>query len=361
MTSTDRITSPIDFPGHREHDIDPPRSSNGPRPLTGAINVGGPPNHTDPPDATAVDGGGDEAPAPIRNPPTTNRSSYQSVGEVSGRSLSEAVYWLALSVIAGADVAAFYQVVAVVNPTGQGWLIWLLVAGFTVASLTLAHFAGRGPRVPAAARGGARRSMVFALAGPWLALGLVAFIVRGIKASSTSASTAEAAALASKQQLAAAVMFLVLYLASGFITFFGVYLTRNPLRVAYRRALRAHRQTLKRLAMTQPPYERAIQVRRLHARNRAREPMNFNAARDQRLAFADELKRYSAARMAILLKTPSTTDGMTLPDRLPLAYPEPEPAPEPDPEPQPEPERHGDAVPESPTGAAEDPSEKAEP
>jgi hypothetical protein len=126
-----------------------------------------------------------------------------------------------------------------------------------------------------------------------------------------------------KQDLAAAIMFLALYIASGAITAFGVYLTRNPLRVAYRRALRAHRRALKRLAVTQPPYERAIQVYRLHARNRDREPMNFEAASAQRLAFADELKRYSAARMAVLLKSPSTTDGMTLPDRLPLRVPRP--------------------------------------
>jgi hypothetical protein len=253
---------------------------------------------------------------------------YQDASEVSGRSLAEAGHWLALLVIAGADVAAFYQVVGVVNPTGEAWIIWLLVAGFTSASLALAHFAGRLFRDFMADHGGASLWMVIALAALWLMLGITAFYVRGINSGTATAATAQAAEVQAQQQFAAALMFLVLYLASGLIAFFGVYLTRNPLRVAYRRSLRAHQKALKRLAVTQPPFERAIRVIQLHARNREREPMNFSAAMAQRMAFADEMKRYSAAQMAIMLKTPPTTDAMTLPDRLPLLYPAQEPVSE---------------------------------
>jgi heme/copper-type cytochrome/quinol oxidase subunit 2 len=316
-----------DIPSAREPDLDNHRPSRiaepGPTPPSAAADVVEPP-HQSGAGGSAVGGEAGESPVPRK------RHGYQDAGEVSGRPVAEAGYWLALLVIAGADLAAFYQVVGVVNPTGQWWLIWLLVAGFTAGSLTLAHFAGRVARDRTAGHGAANWWMVIGLAAPWLILGIIAFFVRGIKASSATAATAEEAEILSKQELAAAIMFLVLYIASGVITFFGVYLTRNPLRVAYRRALRAHRKALKRLAVTQPPYERAVQVVKLHARNRKREPMNFAAASAQRMAFADELKRYSAARMAILLKSPSTTDGMTLPDRRPLHVPKPEPVPETD-------------------------------
>jgi hypothetical protein len=62
-----------------------------------------------------------------------------------------------------------------------------------------------------------------------------------------------------------------------------------------------------------------VQVYRQRARSRAREEANWQAAREQRLAHADELKRYAAVLIAAHLQDPSVTDAMTLPDRRPIA------------------------------------------
>ena len=100
---------------------------------------------------------------------------------------------------------------------------------------------------------------------------------------------------------------------------FGAYFSRNPLRSGYRQAMRAHSKALGRLSRSQPPYERALQVYRQRARVRAREEANWQAARELRLAQADELKRYAAVLIAAHLQDPSVTDAMTLPDRRPIA------------------------------------------
>jgi hypothetical protein len=93
--------------------------------------------------------------------------------------------------------------------------------------------------------------------------------------------------------------------------------------VAYRRALHAYERATRRLARSQPSYERALQVLRQHARTAHREEANYQAAVAQRLAFAGELKRQAAILIAAHLKDPAATDGMTLPDRVPMPLPPP--------------------------------------
>lgn len=254
----------------------------------------------------------------------TKPDSYRAVGEAAGRPASELGYWLALAVTAGADVAAFNQIVSLVMSDQSATIVALMVAGFTACSLTLAHFAGRLARDVAAGYGGANRTQVWMLVVPWAVLGLGAFGVRLTAAfSGTPDLGVQVFGGLSPQakHATAAFMFLVLYVASGAVAGFGVYLTRNPKRVAYRRALAAYERAVRRLARSQPPYERAIQVLRQHARSALREEANFQAALAQRLAFAGELKRYAAVLIAAQAKDPSVTDGMTLPDRVPMAPP----------------------------------------
>ena len=139
------------------------------------------------------------------------RRSYEDPAEVSGRSPGELIYVLALAVAAGADLAAFHQIVAIVLSTEQQWLVWLMVAGFTACALTLAHFAGRVARDIVAGYGPANaRRQFWWLAVPWVLLGLVAFIVRliGVKA---TASYGIGSTSADSARIAAAFMFLVLY------------------------------------------------------------------------------------------------------------------------------------------------------
>jgi hypothetical protein len=191
----------------------------------------------------------------------------------------------------------------------------------------LAHFAGRLAGDVAAGHGTATRRQVFLLLAPWAVLGVVAFAVRlsaAFDAGTSVGTTTFGAGLGEQtRHVTAAFMFLVLYVASGAVAGFGVYLTRNPRRSAYRRARAAHARAVRRLARSQPAYERALQVLRQHVRTSMREEANYGAAVAQRLAFAGELKRYAAVLIAAQLKDPSVTDGMTLPDRAPMSMPPP--------------------------------------
>jgi hypothetical protein len=254
-------------------------------------------------------------------------SGFAGAAEVSGLPMTEIVYWFALALAAGADVAAFHQVVSLILREQGDALVWLMVVGLTAIALTLAHFAGRLARDVTAGRAPATWKHVMACAIPWVALGLAAFVVRLIVADSSGGTTVDGSIIGSgdigksARQTSAAVLFLVLYVGAGAVAAFGEYLSRNPLRSEYRRALRAHHQALKRLARSQPPYELAVQVYRQRARSRAREDANWRAAREQRLAHADELKRYAAILIAAHLQDPSVTDAMTLPDRRPIDGP----------------------------------------
>jgi hypothetical protein len=245
---------------------------------------------------------------------------YQQETEITGRPISELIYALALAITVGADVTVFYQVVSIAMPSLSSRMVWLTVAGFTAMSLALAHFAGRVFRDRAAGHGPVSRLTMWLLVTPWALLGVIAFTVRLIVASSTTSSTAVGASSSTPQD-ASAIMFLALYVASGAVAGFGEYLTRNPFRQGYRSALRKYRKSERRLGRSQPKYEHAVNVLQMHIRSRQREAANFTAAKSLQLAFADELKRYAAVLIAAHLQHPSATDGMTLPDRVPFPLP----------------------------------------
>jgi hypothetical protein len=252
---------------------------------------------------------------------------FAGAAEVAGLPVTEIVYWFALALAAGADVAAFHQVVSLILRDQGDALVWLMVVGLTAIALTLAHFAGRLARDVTAGRGPATWKQFFACAIPWVALGVAAFAVRLIVADSSGGTTVDGSIVGgadigkSARQASAAVLFLVLYVGAGAVAAFGEFLSRNPLRSGYRRSLRAHHRALSRLSRSQPPYERAVHVYRQRARSRAREEAVWRAARDQRLAHADELKQYAAILIAAHLQDPSVTEAMILPDRRPIAGP----------------------------------------
>ena len=263
--------------------------------------------------------------APVERPATSpaNRG-YANAADASGLPLTEIVYWFALALAAAADIAAFHQVVFLVMREQGDALVWLMVVGLTVIALTLAHFAGRLARDVTAQHGTATGKQVLLCAIPWVALGLAAFAVRLIVADSSGGTTLDGTIIGGDvgrqaRQTSGAVLFLALYVGSGAVAAFGAYFSRNPLRSGYRQAMRAHSKALGRLSRSQPPYERSLQVYRQRARIRAREDANYQAARELRLAQADELKRYAAVLIAAHLQDPSVTDAMTLPDRRPIA------------------------------------------
>lgn len=254
--------------------------------------------------------------------PTQLRARYQQPVQATGRLAGEIIYVVALAITAGADVAAFDQVLSIVLQQLGSHLIAVAVAGFTAMSLTLAHFAGRLARDAKAEHGPDSRWAVRLLVIPWALLGLMAFVARLILAQSQLGSASTSVSVSpGARQLSGAFLFLVLYLASGAVAGYGEYLTRNPYRAHYRTALRAYRRALRRLERSQAPYERALSVREGHELGRRAEERNFASAVALREANADELKRYAAYLIATHLKDPSATDGMTRRDRIP--FPEP--------------------------------------
>src|SRR5262245_50938019 len=137
------------------------------------------------------------APSPVGVPPSDPVDSrpsngdapdrgFASAAEVSGLPLTEIVYWFALALAAGADVAAFHQVVSLILRDQGDALVWLMVVGLTAIALTLAHFAGRLARDISAGHGSATWKQVYACVIPWVVLGLAAFTVRLIVADSSS-------------------------------------------------------------------------------------------------------------------------------------------------------------------------------
>jgi hypothetical protein len=264
--------------------------------------------------------------------PAPPRRGYQQPEETAGRHAGEVIYVAALAVTAGADVAAFYQVLSLTLAALGIALVWLAVAGFTVMSLTLAQFAGRLRRDRAAGYGTAGRWSAGLLLIPWGLLGLAALLARLIiaQADLNEPTTAVGADGAAAKALSGALLFFVLYLASGAVAGYGEYLTRNPLRAKYRAACRAHQRVQRRLARSQPPYERALSVWEQHERTLRAEAEDYQAAIDLREAQRGELKRYAAVLIAAHLQDPAATDGMTLPDRSPGAFPAPPSAPDSD-------------------------------
>lgn len=251
-------------------------------------------------------------------------TGYHDPALAAGRPRAGWVYVAALVLAGGADLAAFHQVVALVMRDEADWLVWLLVAGFTAAALTLAHFAGRLWR---GARAGDPEATVTAArlcAGLWLALGAAAFTIRLLVRHDSAAGDPF---LVDQSQIgertgtsvvmASALLFLALYLAAGTVALIGAYLTHNPVLSGYLQAQRAHRRAVRRLRRSAPRYERARRVLDEHLAERERDERSRLAARSERFAVADELKRHAEVLIASQLQDPSATDGITRPDRRP--------------------------------------------
>lgn len=251
-----------------------------------------------------------------------NRWSYQNSSEIGRRPVGEYVYVLALLVAAGADAAAFYVIVSLATgDEGTNETNALIVAGLTVIALMLAHLGGRVARDAAAANGRLRWQDVVVCGVPWALLGVAAMVVRlrthqtsgGIDLEGGGSSGQEA------DQVAAALLFLVLYVASGVLAGVGEFLTRNPLRTAYRSALRTMKSAQRKLRRSQPPYERALSVRQLHLASYREDEALLQNAKFERIAFGEELKQLAQISIAAHLQDPSATDGMTERDWRPAA------------------------------------------
>lgn len=247
----------------------------------------------------------------------TEPSRHRDPGEIVGSPSSEYVPVLVLLlVVACADVAIFYQILATaVLQALPNLLVWLAVAGFTTCSLLLAHFVGRLVKDRRVGHGPSELALIVGTTSVWLALGLAAFVVRVLTAEQGPGGTAATAVASGSQTWAGAALFLVLYIGSGTVSAVGAYLARNLLRDRFHKARRRHRRARKQLRSSQAPYERTISVLQMHVRNRQRELDNHTAAEALRVAYAREMRAHAELRIAAHLQDPSATTGLTTPRR----------------------------------------------
>ena len=261
-----------------------------------------------------------ESSTPVLAAGKPNRWSYQGAADVSGQALGDLGHKGALLVAAAADAAAFSAVVSLIMVQNHWWEIWLIVLGLTVIALTLAHFAGRMARDDAAAHGRVRWTVVLICGIPWFLLGCAAVWVRMRIAPSTGGLLDDPSSV-QDNRFPNALLFLVLYVASGMVAGVGEFLTRNPLRSSYRNLMKTYQKAQRKLVKSQPPFERAMFVREIHRASFEEDDEVLLNAKLDRLAFGEELKQYAQITIAAHLQDPSATDGMTEGDWRPMRRP----------------------------------------
>lgn len=179
--------------------------------------------------------------------------------QVLGRSWGQLVAWLVLVAGAGVDVATFYQVLILVMNAPEE-VVWGAVIGFTAIALALAHRVGTlagdaaNPRNMVGAK--VTAWVCFAI---WLTLGITGFLVRlliqGADAGGGSMFMVDGQPVdvrsETTSQYLSALLFLVLYLATGMVSGLAGYIRPNPAARLWKRALRKRTRASRRYADSQ--------------------------------------------------------------------------------------------------------------
>ena len=283
-------------------------------------------------------------PADASRVPHWQEPGFRDAALLGGRPRGAYVHVLALLLAAGADIGAFTQVVELVLPQQQNWVIYLVVGGLTAVVLYIAHMIGVMLREAKARHvvgtgSGLRvgswlaiRATVVGCAIVWAALGLLAYWVRltvpligtaqlgggigsgiGSGVGSGTAGTTSSGTYTSQS----AAIFLGLYLGTGIVAAVGAYFTHNPYRGRYVTALRAYRKASERAAASMYQWN---QAGALYDRQRA----ELVAAREiltnaqaQERAFSEQLKQSIRVQIAGVARDPAVTDAIFKPDQKP--------------------------------------------
>ncbi len=212
--------------------------------------------------------------------------------DVLGKSWAQMLAWLVLLAAAGVDVATFYQVlILVMNAPDE--VVWGAVVGFVAVALTLAHFVGtrcREARSPGGYAGATISAwLCFAI---WSALGCTAFVVRwfvqpadvsGGSDSSTfivddQSSPVDLSGQTTSQHLSA-LLFLVLYAATGMVAAMTGFTKTNPAARRWGPARRQRTKAARRYAAVQFQLTTALQMKDAVGRERKRRENELADAR----------------------------------------------------------------------------------
>jgi hypothetical protein len=302
--------------------------------------------------------------------PRWGEPGFRDGSLLAGRPRTAYLHALALLLAAGADIGAFVQIVELVMPQQEDWVIWLVVSGLTSVVLYIAHTIGVILRELKAGQSGAvglagrmaawlgRRAALFVCLLVWLALGLMAFWVRmtvtlpgtvqlgsggiGSGAGTSSGSSgigaggigsggiggsiggggigggaASGSATVSGHPPQAAVIFLGLYLATGLVAAIGAYFTHNPYRGRYAAAVRAYRNASEAAAASAYQLRRAFTIRDRQQAEIAAAKQTLDEVQAQNEAFTEQLKQTVRIRIAGMAKDPAVTDAIFSPDQSP--------------------------------------------
>lgn len=239
------------------------------------------------------------------------RVIHGDLSQLIAHPLSEAGLWLVLLAAAFVDVATFHQVLLLVMTNATTGIVWGVVIGFVAVALALAHYVGGRARLsltPSRATVSTLGAGLIAWIcfGIWSTLGLIAFLVRLLidDASQGGGSTFVidgqavdvGAADHAKTRILSALLFLVLYLATGALS----ALTGYTRQIAARRWGRVDRR------------------RRRAARRAASAHSDLVLAEQLLDAIAAEKQRRTAYRASALQRCDATAAGLKHEVRLKL-------------------------------------------
>lgn len=237
------------------------------------------------------------APTPTPLP----RVVHGDVSQIASRSKLSAGMWLVVIAAGGVDVVTFYQVLALVLDVPE-WMVWVSVVGFAAVALTLAHYAGLQARQvtnPRNLTGAFIAGWIFA--GTWLMLGVAAFVVRFVVSLPSSAGgssfvvdgaaqqTLADSADATSQRLSA-LLFMVLYIATGTVAALHGYFRQEPAVRQYGRAVVRRSGMARRHARSVSELRFAEQTLRSIERTRQRREESWQRTQQQCQAAAHRLK-----------------------------------------------------------------------
>ncbi|WP_345561129.1 hypothetical protein [Nonomuraea rosea] len=226
----------------------------------------------------------------------------------------------ALAAAVGADWAAFLQVVKLVLRGESTTTTAMVVAGFTGIVIYLAHTGGVLLRDLRAGSAGVSRSLTVLCLLGWTAFGAAAFVAR-LTTSARRPAFGTGTSPASDDALIFALFFLAFFVGTGVVAGVGAYLTHNPLRAAYGRALRVHEHVLRRAIVAARALALAEACRSAHANELMAARQSLLHELQVRLALAERLKQMTRVLIAQRAQDPAVTDAIIEPDLKPYAWP----------------------------------------
>ncbi|WP_117213941.1 hypothetical protein [Allorhizocola rhizosphaerae] len=237
------------------------------------------------------------------------RVVHGDVSQIAGASKISAVLWVVMLAAVGVDLVTFYQVLVLVLDVEE-WMVRVAVVGFALVALTLSYYAGLQARQAANPRniiGSVTAGWI--AAGVWLALGVAAFVARYVISLPSSAgkstfvadgvttSTLADSADATSQRLGA-LLFLVLYVATGVVAALHGFFRPEPAVKQYRRALDRRSEVARLRARSDARLEFARQTLESIEQARQRHAETLRQAENQSRMIAEQLRNEAVAELS---------------------------------------------------------------